>query len=393
VSYKTNSTWRALHIGAPFYDNISEIRGDPGIAVTDNGTFWRAFVYSLATSDTRWTSFAQGNNCIAQSLADQIEPDKACVQIVDIPKDGSAATGGLAACFGADDAEDVDGGSIYITPTHLNLYAALWRDPNTTNERIDVYKNYTLLANPFPGKTMEGHPYFVKKSGDQPALIAPDSTRRFWFTSFNETSGSWSTPAQIASGFYWGAVVVLQNGKHIRSRGYTAAWSPFSLAIGIPQLYFFYRKPRDTFANVTRIQGVGCTFLTPNSPTCGPVTNWITPAQRNAVVPAVTVATVNGVEHNWLSYWDDQFSASGNLTLTFAQFGNDGSFTPSATSATQQPCLMSAFDYWGDYDDMVVTNDGTASPSLARFVTDSTGATCNSTDGIPQHVSRVNKTP
>jgi hypothetical protein len=70
----------------------------------------------------------------------------------------------------------------------------------------------------------------------------------------------------------------------------------------------------------------------------------------------------------------------------------DGSLTNYAFGNTiQAPCVLhepNATNYWGDYDSMSAFNNGSSQPALLRYLTDSTGPTCNG-NGLPQHVSFV----
>jgi hypothetical protein len=122
--------------------------------------------------------------------------------------------------------------------------------------------------------------------------------------------------------------------------------------------------------------------------------NWTTPAGSNALLPALAVAERPQVPappsvDPWLSYWADNGSAVGELTLTFSKIDlSGGALSTSSTTAQQIPCPKSG-GYWGDYDQMAVENNISlsAAPRLVRYVADSTAAACDTSNGVPQHVS------
>jgi hypothetical protein len=386
VSYFTNGTWRSVGIGVPFYDGVSLLLGDPGITALDVGSSWQVYVNSLALSDAAWGSLPKlSDGCVDPDDFDEsIESggiDRMCVQLLTIPKNGGALTGGLSNCVGTD---SYDGGQIYATPTG-NVYLATW---NLDHNSIDVYKNFGSLTRVFAGgggHKMMDHPLIIPGPGGAPSVIAPDSTGHFWMTLYSESNSTWSTPVQIASGFVIDQDSQFKNGTSLREIGYTATWadSPGSL---LPALYFFYETPEAS--GVKRVQGVLCLYNV-GTISCAALASWITPAGVNAFMPTVASANVNGTERDWLSYWSDRGGASGALTLTFTNFTLTSFGSPVFTPAVQQPCPQDSDfgNYWGDYDKMTVLNDGTSSPSLRRYVTDSTSGTCNTTTGLPQHVS------
>jgi hypothetical protein len=95
--------------------------------------------------------------------------------------------------------------------------------------------------------------------------------------------------------------------------------------------------------------------------------------------------TGGGAEQSVLSYWNDNGSANGTVSLTFSNFSGS-SFPVSETTASETPCPRGpSGDYWGDYDSMVVHNDGSNGAVLLRYITDSTASACS--NGLPQHVS------
>ena len=64
----------------------------------------------------------------------------------------------------------------------------------------------------------------------------------------------------------------------------------------------------------------------------------------------------------------------------------DGSLTNfPAPGSTETPCSFS--NYWGDYDQMPVANNGSSLPIMVRYLTDTTASGC--VGGNPQHVSTV----
>lgn len=283
--------------------------------------------------------------------------------------------------------DEFDGGNLFYSPNSGFLYAAYWNDARS---RIDVFRRgnaFVKVAQPFSGKTMKGHPLLVRSSG-APVLIAPDSAGTFWYTQFDETALTWSAPVQVATGFKWQERVQLRNGKTLRQIGYAADW--VSGGAFPPYLMFFYAKPRSA-AGFTQLQGVTCT--TAPSFSCTTNAGFVTPANENALLPATAVFHSSNqggpVIRPYLSYWTDLGSAAGTLALRVASAGNL-SLVTKATTGSQTPCVVS--DYWGDYDQMVIQEEGLASARLIRAGTDSTGAACTA-NGDPQHVSTFSVVP
>ena len=70
---------------------------------------------------------------------------------------------------------------------------------------------------------------------------------------------------------------------------------------------------------------------------------------------------------------------------------------PNTDKGSQMPCVFDG--YWGEYDEMVVQNDGTATPTFWRFGTDSTKQACSIpanhdwAPSIVQHVSGFSLPP
>jgi hypothetical protein len=110
----------------------------------------------------------------------------------------------------------------------------------------------------------------------------------------------------------------------------------------------------------------------------------LTPSQNNAFSPAAAVndGTLND---SWLSYWSDS-AGGGRLQMVAARVNvTTGALTNhNLVNVVETPC-PSTGNYWGDYDSLIISNIGSSSPSLLRYVTDSTDGTCNA--GFPQHVS------
>jgi len=221
-------------------------------------------------------------------------------------------------------------------------------------------------------------------------LIAPDSAGTFWYSSFVESSLSWTAPVQVATGFKWQDTVQLRNGKTFRQIGYAADW--MNGGAFTPYLLFMYQKPRSA-AGFTQLQGVTC--ATAPTFSCSPVASFATPANENAILPAMAVSHSSNrggpVITPYLSYWTDAGSASGTLALRMALI-NVGTMTlvTKVTTGTQTPCVVE--NYWGDYDQMIVQEEGLSTAKLIRPGTDSTGAACNA-NGDPQHVSILSVSP
>jgi hypothetical protein len=115
----------------------------------------------------------------------------------------------------------------------------------------------------------------------------------------------------------------------------------------------------------------------------------------NAFQPAVAVATIPNQYppysgyHPMLSYFDDS-PGNGEAALKFAALDTGHV----ATVAAETPCTFSGC--WGDYDEMAVQYDPTASPQFVRAFTDSTASICNprsdwDPDTLPMHVSVISQ--
>jgi hypothetical protein len=91
-----------------------------------------------------------------------------------------------------------------------------------------------------------------------------------------------------------------------------------------------------------------------------------------------------------ISYW--AVNSSNALTMRFTWIGK-----PNTDKGSQIPCVFDG--YWGEYDEMVVQNDGTATPTFWRFGTDSTKQACSIpanhdwAPSIVQHVSGFSLPP
>jgi hypothetical protein len=375
ASYFTNGTWRGIRIPTPTYAGVSVIRGDPSLAYVDAGSTWTVFVSTIATSQASWDAAPKNpaTGCVQLNLTGNLALDRACVTAIVVPKNGDPATPFLAACYGTG-SERFDGGNLDVSPSG-HLYAAYW-DPNAG--KIRVFRNHAAIGEPSVFSSgMKGHPLLVKQS-NRPTLIAPDTSGAFKLSRLNESNLVWDAPVTIATGFNWEqADATLRNGTTVRQIGYTANWhQPFP-----PLLYlnFFFARPPANGA--TRIVGRRCEMFGTGGVSCFTPPTWITPVTSDAVIPSLATSGST----SWLSYWDDNASANGNLTMTFVRLGtiSNREFVRFPSGAQQVPCPNGG--YWGDYDAMVVHGGNTGSPLLFRYLTDSTASACSS--GLPQHVS------
>jgi hypothetical protein len=399
LSYRSTAggAWRVIHIPVPTSQGVSILRGDPSTAFFDLGTSYRVFVSSIAISDATWNGLTKRTDGCADNavVVPAANIDRGCVSAVEIPKSGAAASMGLAFCVAPQVSGQFDGGSVW-TGSNGYLYAAYW-NAKTTVRRVEVFRTnaqaFTALAVPFPGMSILGHPKFVQGSNGGPALIAPDSGGTFWFTAFNETTLTWSTPAFVASGFSWQRPITLKDGKTLREVGYWATW--FSSGPSPSSLLFFFEKPgTGTF---TRLQGVACGTIP--SLGCSEMPGWTTSTTANAFMAGIAVAHIPQPPSPyprvapWLSYWNDSARSDGQVTMRWAalNFAGSGSLTLIDLGTTERPC--GAGLYWGDYDQMAVDNDFSASATVLRPFTDSTAATCNTSTGDPQHVSLLSISP
>jgi hypothetical protein len=399
ASYIISNGWRGLRLPPP--PGISILRGDPWVVKTsEDAAQYVVQVYSLAISDLKWSQLPkQPDGCISSSTyGNSSIIDAACTTEVVVPKDGTPARFGASHCFGFG-SDAFDGGHI-ITTLSGNIYAAVW---NTTRGRIDVFRNRKVGPGLYSGfsffgsplTNIKGHPVFVRhlipNGGNKIIVVAPDTSGIFRYREINDTNSSWSVVRPVTAGHNWDKSVTLKNGVVIRQIGYAGQYVQ---GPGDAGTWLFF-SVLNQGPGPTRIHGAKCVPSTAFPPyECIVMPTWITPATSNTLIPALTVAFATPssgptVQLPWLSYWDDNGSTTGDLTLMFAKIDlSNDAFTTFPTRVQQRPCPNNS--YWGDYDQMLSFFNFRPNPLISRYVTDSTSGTCSA--GKPQHVSEVIRT-
>ena len=403
MSYYTNGAVRGIHFATPPNQGVSYLFGDPGLVVEERGSFWLAYVYTLAISDATWNAAPkQSDGCVSYSdLYNNVTVDRGCITSVRIPKDGSAAidmtSNGGAICFSGLGGE-IDGGALYRSAATANIYTAWW---NVTRGKIEVFKNGVQLGLPFSivtdgGYTMVNHPIFASSKptatkDELPTVIAPDNFGRFWLSRYDEQKNTWTTAQLTGSGTYSEDEVTLKGTTTtIRHIGYTAETFTEN---GLNYLYFFYSTKKDS-SGIKRLQGATCTFVGASTHDCNVLGSGITPGNASAFLPALAAVSVSGGSyHPWLSYWTDNVNPAGTVQMVMARVDRvTGSMTRYPVGGVETPCprgLSGTPDYWGDYDTLSIVSQGSSQPSLVRYLTDSTASTCQVNAGNPQHISAI----
>jgi hypothetical protein len=248
--------------------------------------------------------------------------------------------------------------------------------------------SFSMLPNPFPGKTMDLHPR-LRSWGSGVFIAGLDAFGALWVNFFDPGTGAWGTPRMVASSTT-DTRVTLRNGKRLRQNG------AFDFRVGavsqfVTQLAFWFTIRDGNGA--TRLRGATCPL---GSGACTLPSSWITPAGVNAFMPAVANATrrpkldPNNPVFLWkVSYQTENQAPDGQVRLAHGNFGSGVTFTEFIATPAQTPCIT-GHEYWGDYDDMQVISNNTSNPRFVRPFTDSTDGTCMPTHfaAKPQHVSR-----
>ena len=192
----------------------------------------------------------------------------------------------------------------------------------------------------------------------------------------------------------WGLVggpvadaITLSNNVTIREVGCSVARGGAENGIAPPITYIAYNKAAGSHVQV-RIASCQQSPVT-GVFGCSDLPSLATSSTANSFLPAVAVAH-RGTQAPFdvqvrVSFWSDQGLTGGQIRLRSFNTANPGAIT---TSPAQTACPDTR-GYMGDYDDMIVVNDRTASPGFRRPYTDSTDTTCNCQTYVanPQHVT------
>ena len=397
LSYTLNSSpvmaganFTALRFPTP--PTIAMLVGDPGIVAEDVGAAWRVFVSSLAISTSRWGTAS----CLALGL--QPHPDQVCVMNATIPKNGGAATLGTPWC--SNTGFDFDGTALQVTTTNAgqNVYVSSM-DLLTDTAHVWQVGQSSELPNPFPNASIVDHVIMPRSQASLSlessyvTVVAPDNKGNFQIGRLNisKTNPQWGTTQVAAPGCACNGnqAVTIAGGQVLRELGYTVDTWP---AFGLDFMWLFY--PTTNSAGFFQEQGIQCEFLDVVNVSCTSEPAVATPSNSNAYLPTVAFNNFGGTGTGWLSYWSDATSPTGNLQMVMTQIVQPNLFNPPTgvvnfplNGVTETPCGVPSENggYWGDYDGFTIANSLSFSPSLFRYLTDSTSGTCDG--GVPAHIS------
>jgi hypothetical protein len=287
LAYKNGlGTWRSLRIPVPANQAVKVQDNSPYAAVdlslVDAGSTVTARVMALAVSDPAWLVTDKGTDGCATTRGDagnELDAggrwNRGCVTTVDIPKDSGAAIVRGGHCMGSGGPDTVLYGAA-VTQVGSNVYAAF---TNSVTRRIDVYRQmgsgaYAQIVSPFAGKSIFEPPVFARGDANAISLVIHEASHDFWFSGFDEGSGTWSTPAFVDSGWSYSNEVTLHNGVSIQQRGFEAHWKTGGPS---PQLLFFATQ---RLANGSvRLRGSSCNTV-PGF-VCAHVSGWVTPVDKD----------------------------------------------------------------------------------------------------------------
>jgi hypothetical protein len=144
-------------------------------------------------------------------------------------------------------------------------------------------------------------------------------------------------------------------------------------------------------------QGARCRFTGMPRWSCGEVSGWKSPSDKNSnsFLPAVAVGGLGNNQFAWkASYWRNTYdpvaAKYGGSYLVSANFSSP--WTEVAETGAQTPC-PDLRGYWGDYDKMAPNFDGTSNLSFARGIADSTAGCSPKRYDTSVHVSEVSISP
>jgi hypothetical protein len=386
------SSWSASGLQLPAFNppvGYALLWGDPAISVipfTD-----RVFLASLAGPDDLWVTNS-GTNCSGFKCCGLLPPGEPGYRtggpnfpaVIDAVLAGACiaratAPGGFS--LSASDCvrsgnDNYDGGS--LAGSGVFMYGAWW---NTTQGRMDVYRAtstgpWSLLAFPFPGKNIQGHPLLLASFSDGVFLIAREVGGAMWITHFPNGGSSWTTPVQVTTNCNAvGSLVTLKNGTQVRARGYTAI-------VALPSDVDFFCQTPTTTAR-TKLKGARCSG-TPL--VCNPLTGG-TGSSNDSFMPVLGIAYNNQFAPlRRLTYWANNNLSGAQVRMRVWDYVNG---TVGYAAPPDQTACPDLRGYWGDYDAIFATENGTSHPTLWRAITDSTGASCvrGQYRATPQHVS------
>lgn len=394
-SMSTGGTWQRKGVSIP--SGIAALWGDPAIAVAGSKLFISSMAYTQSEFDKVDGANKNSAGCVVvQSGNTSGTYIKGRTAVILRGTSG----GTLSAVSGFPSVGELDGGSMVAIGG--TVYAS-YRELTGTNANkalvVKAGETGQITKLPYPALAAHGHPILIRgwvanSTGVSMVVYTGSSTLKL--TTYNPATNSWTTPTTIATDHYFGDVSMKSTGMKIRRGGRSYAALRGDLGSN-PKVQVFYERVDSGYV---RLQGASCT-LNSNPPSCSKNSNWVTPANNNSFMPALSESTLTQstgghatLWRNYVSYWTDEGRSDGKVVMRFSRL-NSTSMTTSGTSNAQAPCADTR-GYWGDYDAMYVRSrplDQWA--PLVRPFTDSTNGTCSSKEFVasPQHVSVIAHTP
>jgi hypothetical protein len=367
--------------------------GDPSVAQIEGTSF--VFMANLAVPQTKMpasgcidgaiNSFL-GGACIARSF------------------DGGQtfAIQQSADCFRNATSSFYDGSAMAGIVQNKNVYAAfndvdhsvidVWRagGPNLSNHFTQV------SGNPFPGKTMTGHPRLAADNNNSDVYILAQSGSQLWLnyvssTTFGSASGNW--PILVASDYTGGNSITIGGVNIRRGAQYDLAIDPFVDAGRVAVVYSAtsggHAILKELSCRVFAGASNGCTARG----TIDPGTNAFNPSIAATSVRVTGQPIVPIFQAAWSQQSGSQVGIfSGHLN---GPSGGTGSIAGRSETGLTTPCPDTR-GYWGDYNNHLGVYQPTPSsnPMFWTAFTDSSDAsggvaTCTRQQFIatPQNVS------
>jgi len=220
---------------------------------------------------------------------------------------------------------------------------------NTVLHTIDVWVantttgSFAAVANPFPGKTMFGHPR-LRSFNSTVFLIAPDTSGNIWLQFYS--GGAWGTAAngwpKIAGTGYDASELTIGTQKIRRGGQFDLVFSPSTVSAGGVVVFF------SKFNGHGILSGTYCE----NNPVPCTQNEWSVDPGVNVFHPAlasVQWGTPGGaITFNVLT-WMQQVSSGSSVSVYSSNLPNLGAITGRSETG-QTPLCPDLRGYWGDYD-------------------------------------------
>jgi hypothetical protein len=296
---------------------------------------------------------------------------------------------------------------------------------DATTHRIDIWhapsptSDFSILpGTPFPDIEIVTHPRIRVTSSNESTILyvaAQDFAGNIWMNHMFAGEWIWQTPR----------LVVDRAARHpkVAFDGFAVRTGPqFSFDIGggtdgdtRVRILYGYRllttcgshscsTRRDTNGTTPLHLDVAHCNLTLTScftPPVGAPTGWGYPQSGLTTIKDQLHPNLVYGGGVWkMSFWSrETFADEKSLALFAATLQTTGgggkSLSVTQLTQTQRPCpasLPAGYDYWGDYDGMAHVDAHTSGPRFIRLISDSTGASCDSSTpwrSSPLHVTSV----